>query len=190
MIQKRNPPDRGDAILVADPTPLATQRLAEAVTQLKELNEAKEKVLLARLDAMDKAVKLLQSFPTAIDTAIKNLRELHEEKFEGVGVRFTELNTRLTEGDRYKQTALDAALKAAQTLVDKQQENNKEAINKTDLLFTKQLDAVKETVEDLKGIVKDGVGVRKGIDATTVFIIAVAGIALTAINIITAWLHH
>lgn len=104
-----------------------------------------------RLDGMDKALLLVEKFPTAIDTAVGHLRDLHAEKFEGVGVRFIELNTRLTEGDRYKQTALDAALKAAQTLVDKQQENNKESIKKTEELFTKQMDGSKETQDDLKG---------------------------------------
>lgn len=88
-----------------------------------------------------------------LDTRITTLGNLHEEKFQNVGVRFNELNTRLTEGDRYKQTAVDAALKAAQTLVDKQQESNKESIRKTEELFIKQFENITKTIEDLKVLV-------------------------------------
>lgn len=151
--------DRGDN---QDPSALTVARIDHEIGNLRELLTAKDGANDARLAAMDKAVTLLEKFPTAIDVAVGNLKELHQEKFEGVGVRFNELNTRLTEGDRYKQTALDAALKAAQTLVDKQQENNKESIKKTEDLFTKQIEAITVTVNDLKDIVKESTGSNKG----------------------------
>lgn len=145
-----------------DPSALTVARIDHEISGLRELLTAKDGVYEARLAAMDKAVTLLEKFPSAIDIAVGNLKELHQEKFEGVGVRFNELNTRLTEGDRYKQTALDAALKAAQTLVDKQQENNKESIKKTEDLFTKQIEAITITIGDLKDTVKETIGSKKG----------------------------
>jgi hypothetical protein len=140
-----------------DPSALTVARIDHEIGNLRELLTAKDGANDARLAAMDKAVMLLEKFPTAIDVAVGNLKELHQEKFEGVGVRFQELNTRLTEGDRYKQTALDAALKSAETLVSKQQDNNEKSIKKTEELFTKQLDALKETIDDMKGSSKKGV---------------------------------
>lgn len=118
-----------------------------------EISEREVGTILARLEGMDKAVKLLEKFPTAIDIAIANLQALHEEKFRGVGDRFTELSTRLTEGDGYKQTALAAALKSAETLVGTQQENFRESIQKTEDSFTKQIDGIKEAVDNLRALV-------------------------------------
>lgn len=131
-----------------------------------------------RITAMDKATTLwhedLVRVPTQVDRAIGGLKDLvkaelqgeinaiigqvkenesvYEEKFIGVGTRFIELNTRLTEGDRYKQTALDAALLT-----------NKESLRKTEELFSKQIDALQQTVDDLKGLVRNREGSTSGI---------------------------
>lgn len=175
-------------ITVQDPSALTVARIDHEIGALRELLSAKDGANDARLAAMDKAVALLEKFPTAIDVAVGNLKELHQEKFEGVGVRFNELNTRLTEGDRYKQTALDAALKAAQTLVDKQQENNKESIKKTEDLFTKQIEAITAIVNDLKDSVKESAGRSGGADETwktaAIFIAIAISLATVIVQIL------
>lgn len=173
-----------------DPTSLTSAQLFREIGAAKELFDVKSLVTEARFNAMDKAVSLLEKFPTAIDTAVNNLRDLHQEKFEGVGVRFNELNTRLTEGDRYKQTALDAALKAAQTLVDKQQENNKESIKKTEDLFTKQIDGLREIVDDLKSIIRLREGVGNGLHAGWGYLIGSIGAVVGVIATIELVLRH
>lgn len=180
-----HPSDRGQ-----DPSALTISRLDHEIAALKELWEAKEDIYLARLSAMDKAVTLLEKFPTAIDVAVGNLKELHQEKFEGVGTRLTELNTRLTQADTYKQVALDAALKAAQTLVDIQQLNNKESIKKTEDLFAKQMDGTKETVDGLKDRIvameNRGLGLAQGWG----WLIGAVGMIVGVIAVIETMLRH
>jgi hypothetical protein len=168
----------------------AMSRLDHDIATLKELWTAKAEAQEARFAAMDKAVMLLEKFPTAIDVAVGNLKELHQEKFEGVGTRLTELNTRLTQADTYKQVALDAALKAAQTLVDIQQQNNKEALKKTDDLFTKQMDGVKETVDDLKNVVRTQQGHGRGIYDGWGFLVGGIGMIVGVVAVIELLLRH
>jgi hypothetical protein len=111
-----------------------------------------------------------------IDAKVDGLESLYEEKFQGVGTRFNELNTRLTEGDRYKQTALDAALKAAQTLVDIQNVNFKETIKKTEELFGKQIGSLQQSVDDLKGEVRQRAGATSQQGTTGALIFSVLGV--------------
>jgi hypothetical protein len=143
---------------VPDPTTLTNALVAQAIKALREALEA-------RMDGD---------------------RDLYEEKFTGVGARFQELNTRLTEGDRYKQTALDAGLKAAQTLVDEQQENSKEGLKKTEELFGKQIDALQQTVDDLKGIVRRGAGSNQGAIQAIGWVVGAAGVIAAIVTAISA----
>ena len=50
-----------------EPSPLTVARIDHEIMGLKELLTAKDAVVGARLSAMDKAVQLLEKFPTAID---------------------------------------------------------------------------------------------------------------------------
>ena len=151
-----------DELGASRPDPITVARIDHEISGLKELLVAKDAVVSARLAAMDKAVQLLEKFPTAIDVAISNLKDLHEEKFEGVDNRIKEMNLRFTDAERYKQTALDAALKAAQNLVDKDGLNTKDSMKKMEELFGKQIDSLQSTVDDLKGIVRQGQGTIGG----------------------------
>jgi hypothetical protein len=140
---------------IPDPTTLTNELVEKATNALREKLEV-------RLDSMEKISKDVEITITRhVDIAAKNvsdlteakiesLKLLHEEKFVGVGTRFTELGTRLTQSDTYKQTALDAALKAAQTLVDLQNDNTKDSITKTEQLFTKQVDGLTSVIDDMK----------------------------------------
>jgi hypothetical protein len=141
------------------PEDLVLSRLSALEAELAETR--------ARLAGMDKAVSLLEKFPTAIDIAVGNLKQLHDEKFRNVQVRFDELNTRLTEGDRYKQTALDAAMRAAE-----------ERSQKTEQLFTKQIENVTKTADDLQKMVRENAGGWKAILAAATLFIAVLAIAV------------
>jgi hypothetical protein len=182
--------ERSDGTNSPDPSALTIARIDHEISALKELLAVKDGITAARLGAMDRAVALLEKFPTAIDVAVDNLKQLHQEKFEGVGVRFIELNTRLTQGDIYKQTALDAALKAAQTLVDKQQENNKESIKKTEELFSKQLDGLKETVDGLKSSVNTSSGAGAGVQTAWVVLVGAIVVATSIVSMVMEFLRH
>jgi hypothetical protein len=140
---------------IPDPTTLTNELVEKATSALREKLEV-------RLDAMEEAWKeagttitrhadiAAKNVSDLTESKIESLKQLHEEKFVGVGTRFTELGTRLTQSDTYKQTALDAALKAAQTLVDLQNDNTKDSITKTEQLFTKQVDGLTTVIDDMK----------------------------------------
>jgi hypothetical protein len=195
---------------VTDPQAIMQSIADRTAATLRGEFSAKIDGIDVRIVAMDKAATLwhedLVRVPTEVQKSVQSLRELmhsdlqadvnilagkisensavYEEKFTGVGTRFNELNTRLTEGDRYKQTALDAALKAAQTLVDKQQENNKESIKKTEELFGKQIEALQGTVDELKGAIRQGSGASQGASQTVGFVIGASGVLVAVVTVV------
>lgn len=133
---------------VPDPTVLTTQQLTIGLAALREILET-------RLDAMDTATELnkvaTDSFPRRIDEKICAAQKLNEEKFFGVEKQFMERDTRTDKIAELGQKALEAALSAA-----------KEAVGKTEVSFTKQIDttlaqiqaekkATDDKFEDVKG---------------------------------------
>src|SRR6185312_11308004 len=79
----------------------------------------------------------------AVDKAKSELKELFDVKLNG----FREL---ITEKFAGRDTALAAALKAAQELVKQQNDSNTVAIDKAAAAFTKQVDSLDEKINDLK----------------------------------------
>jgi hypothetical protein len=150
----------------------------------------------ATLAGMSKAVDLLQrqadKSPSIAEVALSvaALRDITDEKFEGVGTRLNELNTRLTQADSYKQIALDAALKAAQNLVDVQQVNIKESIKKTEDLFTTSIEAIKEKVESLQKVVDRGEGHTKGLGDGWGYLVGAIGAIVGVVAVIELMLRH
>ena len=113
-----------------------------------------------------------------LESKVDGLSMLYEEKFTGAAARVTDLNTRLAQGDLYRDTALNAALKAAQNLVDIQNINVRDSLKKTEELFGKQIDALQATVDDLKGAVKlsGGAHMQRADTSQLIFaLLAVAG---------------
>jgi len=137
---------------VPDPTILTTQQLVREIAASREILEAKYDT---RLAAMDTATELNKSatdkIPHMIDEKICQLRKLNDEKFAGVEKQFMERDTRTDKIAELGQKALEAALSAA-----------KEAVGKTEVSFTKQIDttlaqiqaekkATDDKFEDVKG---------------------------------------
>lgn len=79
----------------------------------------------------------------AVDKAKIELKELFDTKILG----FRELVIEMFAG---RDTALAAALKAAQELVKQQNDSNTTAIDKAALSTTKQIDAQAQRIDDLK----------------------------------------
>lgn len=81
-----------------DPVELTTAQVYREVNALRELIEA-------RLDAMDRALTLLEHYPTAIDVAVGHLREVISEKFHGIQIQFESASQAVekTEGSTLKQ---------------------------------------------------------------------------------------
>lgn len=131
----------GDAhnVPVPDPTLLTTQQQREGLDNL-------EKLIGARLDAMDHATDLrLQAFghvPSQIKNEVERLQDLHETRFTGIALQFHERDTRTDQTAATSKQALDAALLAAKELVGQQNEANAAAATKAELSTIKQIDQI------------------------------------------------
>jgi hypothetical protein len=118
---------------------LTTEELRRDVSALRE-------ILQARLDGMDRAAVVLAETvnrtPTAIETAISHLKELHDERFSSVDLQFTERDVRTEQAATSSSQALAAALQAAKEAVFEQAQAAAKAAEKTELSFTKQIDQI------------------------------------------------
>jgi hypothetical protein len=84
------------------------------------------------------------------DEKLNALKELILQKFEGVKTEFL-----------MRDTALQAAFKAAETQITQQNASNSLAINKAADDVTKQLKGLDEKIEDLKATVREQAGTAK-----------------------------
>src|SRR5579859_5246367 len=117
---------------VPDPTVLTTQQLQREIGTSRELVEAlasgMQRVFETRLDAMDKAIQLLQAetdrAPARIVQVVDHLRSVHDEKFRSIDKQFLERDTRTEQTSRDSKVAVDAALQAAKEAVGEQNKSN------------------------------------------------------------------
>lgn len=134
---------------------LTTEELRRDVSALRE-------ILQARLDGMDRATVVLSDSvnrtPTAIQTAISHLKELHDERFTSIALQFAERDVRTEQAAKGGKEALDAALLAAKELVAQQNEANRGEAAKTEQNFTKQIDAQAARIDELKERIDRGEG--------------------------------
>lgn len=173
--------DRGIFVAPADPTPLTTQQLFQAIGAL-------EKLITTRLDGMDKAMELFNAnitrVPTDTDKQISHLKALHEEmfqttavrlegieqqicangvlnreKFEGIQKQFDERDTRQRDSSVQTEKAVGTAMQAAEKAVEKQNEAFSLSIDKSERSMTKQIDQLQtmnqSTREELNGKIED-----------------------------------
>ena len=162
-------PQVGGSTPVPDPTLLTTAQLNREIEALREVLTAesagRSAILAARLDGMDTAIKLrrevVDAYPNLIDREVRNLRELHEEKFNGIDKQFKERDTRTEQSAAAVKIAVDAALQAQKESVGEQNKSSALAIAKSDASTTKQIDqqgilitnmnnALDEKIQDLK----------------------------------------
>lgn len=132
---------------VPDPTALTTAQTEREIAALRQLIEAKNTgttaAFDARLEGMDKAIKLLQAiqdrFPEFVQQEVKHLRELHQEKFESIATRFTE-----------NKVAVDAALSASEKAASKTEANTTKLIDGIYTLNSQTKAASDDKVDDLR----------------------------------------
>jgi hypothetical protein len=168
-----------------DPSILTTQQLLRELSSLREIIEA-------RLNGNDKAIDLLQAAtdkqPEVMAKAVKQLRELHQEKFDSIQTQFRERDVRTEQAQIGSKTAVDtafvaqkeavgAALQAAKEAVSEQNKSNTLAITKSEGATAKQIDqigtliaatskATDEKIADLKGRLDRGEGASAGAKGT------------------------
>lgn len=181
-----------------DPTLATTEQILREFGHLREFLTAELRGNIAsveaRLEAMDKAITLLEAFPTAVDTAVGNLQALHDEKFGGVEKQFMERDTRVAQTNEDRQKAIDAAFSAAAKDSAKEAANVKEIITKMEAFFNKQIDGLNESVSltkdgltdkitGLKDLITASDGRTKGIGDSWQVIAVVGTLALAALAI-------
>lgn len=139
-------PDR-DWRPVPDPTLLTTQQLEGAIRALREMMEA-------RIDGMDRAIRLVESerniFPSRIDEKIAALGMVHDERFRSVAAQFSERDARNTATIRDSKLALDAALQAVREATTLQNTSFAMAVAKSEAAMMKQIDQILSLVQTTK----------------------------------------
>lgn len=188
-----NPPQLPPPVVVRpdpDPTILTTQQLQREVASLKEL-------FITRLDAMDKAVALLQAFadkqPTiaVVDTDLRALGKLMEEKFASVQMQLIEREKRTTQITTDGKLALSAALDSQDKAVSKSEANFVKQIDTLGGqlgLMSKNLDDkindIKDRFNGLAGLQTRGEGRTEGINFVWVVIAGVIGALVPATGLL------
>ena len=183
-----------------DPTVLTTQQLQREVGLLRE-------VIDTRLDAMDKAITLLQAYTdkspsiAVVDESVRQLEKLHSEKFKSVAQQFLERDTRTEQTSRDSKVAVDAALQAAKEAVGEQNKSNALAIAKSEAAFTKQIDQIgtlistmskgfDDKIDDIKERLTIRDGHAKGSVDTWAIIVGALGAVGVVVTVILAVFHH
>lgn len=147
------------SVPVPDPTALTTAALIREIDSLRE-RTSHDTLLLrelieTRIDGNDTAVQLLRTttdkFPYKINEAIKQLQDLHNERFRSldalIDIRFDSIDTQFAERDKRTEqlsladkTAIAAALQAQKEAAGAQNESNTTANNKMEASFAKLID--------------------------------------------------
>jgi hypothetical protein len=125
--------------------------------------------------------------PTKLTTdAVTSAKADIEKLFDTKLIGFKELVTEKFDG---RDTALAAALKAAQELVKQQNDSNNIANDKMSAAFARQIESLDEKIDDLKDRFNDVA--RKDWAVVGAYIIGAIGIvALISAVVVTALTHH
>lgn len=202
---------------IIDPPILTTQQLWREIAALKEL-------LLTKSESIDKAVGVahqdLVRVPTEVQRAVAAAKDVIDEKFvsvntkfdsldkfredlaalineklAGVQKQFEERDIRVEQSARQTETAVNAALTAAEKAVGKQNESFTVSINKSEAATMKQIDqqaaligSATKSLDDKITDVKDRLtrieGQGSGKNALWVIIIAAIAALASIISII------
>jgi hypothetical protein len=159
---------------VPDPTTLTNQLVSRAVGAVREVLEARIEDNSRRIDA------LKENLTESISYAIRELKELHDEKFKAIrstsderlkaldGVisanraavadRFELLDKQTIKAAADVKSAVDAAFAAAASGVSQQNLANQQASQKQEAAFTKQIDQLADNVRQISKAIGDQIG--------------------------------
>lgn len=132
MIDDRN----GSRRPVPDPTVLTTQQLIREIAAVREIIEARLVGIDGQLERLEEHLDDQQCLTRA---EVAHLQKLHDEKFKSISVQFAERDTRTEQTSKDNKVAIDAALQA-----------QKEAVGKSEVSFTKQIDQLEGGIKTLK----------------------------------------
>lgn len=149
-----------------DPTLLTTESLLREINHLKELTDEKLKTQTVRTDSIEN--RLDHKYVETADD-IKNLRDLHEEKFEGLD----KLGRQAREDN---QTRLDAAFKSANDTRDKIEESLTKQIDALNNKTEAANKATNEKIDRLTSRLDTGEGKSKGAGDLWGYLFGLAGV--------------
>ncbi len=151
---------------VPDPTVLTDAAIGKAVDALTDYINGQLAVRDERLRGIDEATKLrlesVTSMPAAIEASVGRLRDVTNEKFSSIEVRFSERDTRSENEKRDSKVAVDAAFAAQKEAAAQRDLANAEAIGKSERataetiktnqeLNTTKTEALAKTLDEVKG---------------------------------------
>ena len=121
-------------------------RYAETNESIRRDSANIKEVIIARLDANDKATVILAEsinrVPTALDREVSRLTALTDEKFNSVWKQFSEVTLRASASEDAAKVGVAAALQAQKEAAAAQNTSNTAAIAKSETATTKQLDSI------------------------------------------------
>lgn len=131
---------------------------------LREIANLKENTSI-EIASIRKAVELTQAYPTLLDNAIRDFKELlkesfrankelNDEKFKGIDARFAERDKRNTDAAGATRDSINAAMKAAKDLGDERNRSSELAITKSET-------ATNEKINGQGGVLNE---MRKGLE--------------------------
>lgn len=148
---------------VPDPTTLTSRAVREAIesfrlyvdTRLEALDAAGKLTATELRRLLVEAERRYDELLEATRLADIASRELFEEKFNGISLRFAERDVRTTEAAAAAQKALDAALLAAAALVAQQNDANTTAANLAQASTTKQIDGILALIQSVQNTINN-----------------------------------
>lgn len=194
----RNKPAMPDRPISPDPSPITAATLLREIAllrdQLTREDASHREIIETRLNAMDKAITLLETYPNNVDRRVNELRDLHQEKFNGVEVKFSERETRYAQIATDSERSIEIALSAAKEAAAVQHKCSEEAIAKNESSITKQIDnmggllhtrthALDEKIDDLKNRMTSIESHSKGSVAMWGYVIGAIGLLGTIIGV-------
>jgi hypothetical protein len=162
-----------DLVPRPDPTVLTTEQLRRELSNLREIIEAELRAVSARLDSMDKAADLLHANLTAIvhpndltkirDVVVGRIEKsdlVGDEKFARIETQFTELDKRTGQLKTASDTAIAAAMAAAEKAVGennrsfaaavaKSEKNTEDSLKSLDNQFKTEIRSMTDKVNDI-----------------------------------------
>lgn len=159
-------PWKRGSVPVPDPTVLTTQQLYREIAMMRELLEAKagcQADALARHEneAQRRFIEIGQintKFSELTLREVQQLKQLHDERFATVGMRFDERDKRFEQIDKANKDAIAAALVGAKELTNVQNIANNQAFEKSQVNFSKQIDQISEILRTITRSTEDKIG--------------------------------
>jgi hypothetical protein len=170
--QRQHDPNPRSNIPVPDPSLLTTEALDREIGHLRELIGGRVDELAKDFDRFKEAH--IERHADAVDKAIEHLEDICEVKFESIKMQFHERDLRFQNIEDAGRAAVAAALQAAKEAVEKSERGFEKELDAIKLLITNQGKAQDLQIRDLKDRAATGEG--KGAGLNQAWLIGVAAI--------------